>query len=72
VIEEVVAQHEEADDAAVVFGDPDLVVLRHDLPHPREHVFGAVDVGQIGHAFAARADVDVGQRRGVLRGCLPE
>ena len=72
VEEDVVAQREEAHDAPVAFGDPDLVVLGHDLADPRQHVLGAVDVGQIGHAFPPRAQVDVRERGRVLRGRSPE
>jgi hypothetical protein len=72
VEEDVVAQREEAHDAPVAFGDPDLVVLGHDLADPRQHVLGAVDVGQIGHAFPPRAHVDVCERGRVLRGRSPE
>src|SRR4029079_5109083 len=72
VVEEVVAQHEEPDDALAVLRHPDLLVLRRDLADPGQDVLGAVDVREIGHALAPRAHMDVGQRGRVRGRPLPD
>jgi len=47
VVEEILAETEEADDLPVELGHPDLLVREHDLAYPLEDVLGAVRVGKI-------------------------